>query len=74
MEQIEHLRLLLEQNFAPLIREPGYQQAFDYALKTLPLLERFEGISEKETLYIFLHILILQGFEKIEKISRLLQE
>jgi hypothetical protein len=71
---VKYLKKMLIERFEPLIREKQHQDAFAYATKVLDSLERFDNINEKETMYLFLHVLIIQAFNRLDTVKELLKQ
>ena len=72
MTPIEYLENLLKEQFGPFIRNADYKKAFDQAMLSI---KGFEQKNQNiDIFYLFLHHLIIELFDEIEKLNQKLNK
>ncbi len=70
-EGVRRLRVLMEEKYASYIRGKNYKDAFDRMLQVLSR-EEFDDskLSDQEVIYLFFQLVLLDGFDRIERLEK----
>ena len=70
-EGVRRLRSLMEEKYAPYIRGKNYRDAFDRMLQILSR-EEFDDskLGDQEVIYLFFQLVLLDGFDRIERLEK----
>jgi len=66
MSSLQRLEELLTEQFGPFIRDDRYKAAFDQAMKSLRTMN--EPVAGIDLFYLFLHQLVMELFEEIDRL------